>query len=129
MGDEFLDFAFGFGAFVTPMLLALILRRLENTKGLLLLAMLATTPVVLGAFAEMPPPPVAPQVWPRLLRSGKRRRQVDRGTPLEPGLLGTWIRLPVLRATGDVHGRLGHHARPSTDSIGCSDARRSNLPR
>ena len=59
---NFFDFAFGFGAFVTPMLLALILRRLAYTKGLLLLAMLATTPVVLGVFAEMHPPPVAPQV-------------------------------------------------------------------
>ena len=59
---NFFDFAFGCGAFVTPMLLALILRRLEYTKGLLLLALLATTPVVLGVFAEMHPPPVAPQV-------------------------------------------------------------------
>jgi len=59
---NFFDFAFGFGAFVTPMLLALILRRLEYTKGLLLLALLATTPVVLGAFAEMHPPLMAPQV-------------------------------------------------------------------
>jgi MFS family permease len=56
---NFFDFAFGFGAFVTPMLLALILRRLEYTKGLLLLAMLATTPVVLGVFAEMHPRPAA----------------------------------------------------------------------
>ena len=59
---NFFDFAFGFGAFVTPMVLALILRRLGYAKGLLLLAMLATTPVVLGVFAEMHPPPVAPQV-------------------------------------------------------------------
>lgn len=53
---NFFDFAFGFGAFVTPMVLALILRRLGYAKGLLLLAMLATTPVVLGVFAEMHPP-------------------------------------------------------------------------
>jgi len=56
---NFFDFAFGFGAFVTPMILALILRRLGYSKGLLLLAMLATMPVVLGAFAEMHPSPVA----------------------------------------------------------------------
>ncbi len=59
---NFFDFAFGFGAFVTPMVLALILRRLGYAKGLLLLAMLATTPVVLGVFAGMDPPPMAPQV-------------------------------------------------------------------
>jgi len=59
---NFFDFAFGFGAFVTPMVLALILRRLGYAKGLLLLAMLATTPVVLGVFAEMHPPPATPQV-------------------------------------------------------------------
>jgi MFS family permease len=56
---NFFDFAFGFGAFVTPMILALILRRFGYSKGLLLLAMLATMPVVLGVFAEMHPPPVA----------------------------------------------------------------------
>jgi fucose permease len=56
---NFFDFAFGFGAFVTPMVLALILRRFGYAKGLLLLAVLATTPVVMGAFAEMHPPPVA----------------------------------------------------------------------
>jgi MFS family permease len=58
---NFFDFAFGFGAFITPMVLALILRRLGYAKGLLLLAMLATTPVVLGVFAEMHPPPVVQQ--------------------------------------------------------------------
>jgi len=59
---NFFDFAFGFGAFVTPMVLAMILRRLGYVKGLLLLAMLATTPVVLGVFAGMHPPPVTAQV-------------------------------------------------------------------
>jgi MFS family permease len=57
---NFFDFVFGFGAFVTPMVLALVLRRLGYSKGLLLLAMLATMPVVLGIFAEMQPPPIAP---------------------------------------------------------------------
>ena len=59
---NFFDFVFGFGAFVTPMVLALILRRLGYPKGLLLLAMLATAPVVLGVFAEMHPPPIAAPV-------------------------------------------------------------------
>ena len=58
---NFFDFAFGFGAFVTPMVLALILRRLGFSKGLVLLAILATTPVILGAVAEMHPPPAAAQ--------------------------------------------------------------------
>jgi len=59
---NFFDFVFGFGAFITPMVLALILRRFGHAKGLLLLALLATAPVVLGAFAEMHPPLMAPQV-------------------------------------------------------------------
>jgi MFS family permease len=58
---NFFDFAFGFGAFVTPMVLALILRRLGYSRGLLLLAILATTPVVLGAVAEMHPSPATAQ--------------------------------------------------------------------
>src|SRR4051812_10880514 len=55
---NFFDFVFGFGAFVTPMVLALILRRLGYSKGLLLVAMLGMAPVVRGIFAEMPPPAV-----------------------------------------------------------------------
>jgi fucose permease len=57
---NFFDFAFGFGAFVTPRALALILKRLGYGKGLMLLAMLATIPVLLGAFAAMHPPAIAP---------------------------------------------------------------------
>jgi MFS family permease len=59
---NFFDFVFGFGAFVTPMVLAVILRKLGYSKGLVLLATIATLPVVLGIFAEMHPPPVAAQV-------------------------------------------------------------------
>ena len=58
---NFFDFVFGFGAFVTPMVLAVILRRLGYAKGLLLLAIVATAPLVLGIFAEMQPPAVAAQ--------------------------------------------------------------------
>ena len=39
--------------------------------------MLATTPVVLGVFAEMQPPPVARRFWQRPPRSSRRRRQAD----------------------------------------------------
>jgi MFS family permease len=46
------------------MVLALILRRLGYSNGLLLLAMVATTPVVLGVFAEMQPPMMARQGLP-----------------------------------------------------------------
>jgi fucose permease len=59
---NFFDFVFGFGAFVTPMVLAVVLRRLGYSKGLVLLAAIATLPVVLGVFAEMHPPAVASQV-------------------------------------------------------------------
>jgi len=56
---NFFDFAFGFGAFVTPVVLAVILRSLGYSKGLVLLATLASLPVVLGIFAEMHPPALA----------------------------------------------------------------------
>jgi MFS family permease len=52
---NFFDFVFGFGAFVTPMVLAVILRRLGYSQGLVVLAVVATAPVVLGVFAEMQP--------------------------------------------------------------------------
>src|SRR6185295_15522410 len=56
---NFFDFVFGFGAFVTPMLLGLIFKKLGYSKGLGLLAAVAALPVILGVFAEMNPPPVA----------------------------------------------------------------------
>lgn len=57
---NFFDFAFGAGAFVTPMVLALVLRWLGYSRGLLVLAMVAMVPVILAIFAEMQPP-MAPQ--------------------------------------------------------------------
>jgi MFS family permease len=56
---NFFDFAFGFGALATPMVLGLVLKRLGYSNGLVALAMLATAPVVLGVFADMHPPPAA----------------------------------------------------------------------
>jgi len=52
---NFFDFVFGFGAFVTPMVLAVILRGLGYSSGLMLVAAIATAPIVLGAFADMHP--------------------------------------------------------------------------
>ena len=75
---NFFDFVFGAGAFVTPMVLALILRTLGYSRGLLLLAILATAPVVLGVFAEMQPPPTATRFRPGPTRSRRRRPQADR---------------------------------------------------
>jgi MFS family permease len=59
---NFFDFAFGFGAFITPMVLAAILRRLGYARGLLMLSAAATVPAVLGIFAEMHPPVAAAAV-------------------------------------------------------------------
>ena len=60
---NFFDFVFGFGAFVTPMVLGVTLKKLGYSKGLVLLAILAALTVVLGFFAEMnPPAPAAPAV-------------------------------------------------------------------
>ncbi len=52
---NFFDFVFGFGAFVTPMLIGLVLKKLGHEKGLLLLALIVALPVFLGIFAEMNP--------------------------------------------------------------------------
>ena len=98
VGDAFFDFAFGFGAFVTPMVLALILRRLGYAKGLLLLAMLATAPVVFGVFAEMHPPPVAPQVLAAAAPIEQTAPTSGIRALLRARSSGTRIRLPVLRA-------------------------------
>src|SRR5204863_9743992 len=56
---NFFDFVFGFGAFVTPMLLGGILKKVGYSKGLVLLGVVAALPVILGLFAEMNPTPVA----------------------------------------------------------------------
>ncbi len=56
---NFFDFAFGFGALITPLVLGIALRKLGYSNGLVALAMLATLPIVLGVFAEMHPPAVA----------------------------------------------------------------------
>lgn len=54
---NFYDCVFGFGAFVTPMVLGLVLRRLGHEKGLRLLAAVACVPVAMGIFANMAVPP------------------------------------------------------------------------
>ena len=64
---NFFDFVFGFGALVTPFILGLLLRKLQYTRGLVVLALVAALPMVLGLFAQMnpaaaPPPPDAPPV-------------------------------------------------------------------
>jgi MFS family permease len=59
---NFFDFVFGFGAFVTPMVLAVVLRRLGYSRGLSLLALVAAAPFALGVFAEMQPSSAAPLV-------------------------------------------------------------------
>jgi MFS family permease len=56
---NFFDFAFGFGALATPMILAVTLRRLGYSNGLVVLAVLATVPLALGVLADMHPPPAA----------------------------------------------------------------------
>ncbi len=58
---NFYDFVFGFGAFLTPMLLALILRKVGYSRGLTLLAVVALLPLVLGVAADMQPDAAAAQ--------------------------------------------------------------------
>lgn len=52
---QFGDFLFGFGAFATPMVLALLLVRMGFAGGVRLLAIVSIVPVVMGFFAAMDP--------------------------------------------------------------------------
>jgi fucose permease len=52
---NFYDCIFGLGAFLTPMVLALLLRKLRYSGGLLLIAGLSLIPLLMGLFAEMNP--------------------------------------------------------------------------
>ncbi|MBI3858020.1 MAG: MFS transporter [Planctomycetes bacterium] len=57
---NFYDCVFGLGAFVTPMVLALLFKKLQYQGGLLLIALLSGVPALMGAFAGMHPDPPAP---------------------------------------------------------------------
>ena len=52
---NFYDFIFGFGAFVTPMILAVLLRRLGHQAALSAVAAVSIVPIAMGFFAEMSP--------------------------------------------------------------------------
>jgi MFS family permease len=56
---NFFDFVFGLGALVTPMVLGILLKKLDYSKGLIVLAVIAALPMVLGIFAQMNPDPPA----------------------------------------------------------------------
>ena len=56
---NFYDCIFGLGAFLTPMALAVLLRKFRYSGGLLLIAGLSLVPMLLGIFAEMNPDRVA----------------------------------------------------------------------
>lgn len=58
---NFYDFVFGFGAFVTPMLLGFLLRKMAYTKAVILIAAVAVLPVVLGIPANMTEAPEPPK--------------------------------------------------------------------
>jgi fucose permease len=58
---NFFDFVFGFGALITPMLLAGIFRKLGYEKGLVLLTLICSLPVILGVFANMGSAPPVPK--------------------------------------------------------------------
>lgn len=53
---QFGDFLFGFGAFITPMLLGVLLARVGYTAGVGLLAIVSAVPIAMGWFAPMDPP-------------------------------------------------------------------------
>jgi len=57
---NFFDFVFGLGALVTPFVLGLLLKKLQYSKGLVVLALVSALPMVLGLFAEMNPPAAEP---------------------------------------------------------------------
>ncbi len=57
---NFYDFIFGLGAFVTPMILAVLLRKFGHRGALIGIAAGSMVPVVLGAFVEMNPTATVP---------------------------------------------------------------------
>jgi fucose permease len=52
---NFYDFIFGLGAFVTPMALAVLLRRLGHQRALSVIAAVSIVPIVMGIAANMNP--------------------------------------------------------------------------
>ncbi|HLF94539.1 MAG TPA: hypothetical protein VJB14_13835 [Planctomycetota bacterium] len=50
---NFFDFVFGFGALITPVMLAVVFRKLGYEKGLVLLTLICSLPVIMGVFANM----------------------------------------------------------------------------
>ena len=88
--------------------------------------MLATTPVVLGAFAEIHPP-LAPQVLAAAAPVALARPTSGAAALLSSPVFWVWIRLPVLRPSGNVDGGLGDDAGPSTNFIGCSGGTRQQF--
>jgi fucose permease len=52
---NFYDCIFGLGAFLTPMVLALLVRKLRYTGGLFVIVGLSLLPILLGFFVEMNP--------------------------------------------------------------------------
>jgi MFS family permease len=124
---NFFDFAFGFGAFVTPMVLALVLRRLERPP-----AAGDTRDHACGARCRRRDASAtggsAGAIRIRADRADDGRQRIG-STSLEPCFLGAWLRLPVFRATGDVHGRVGDDAGPSTNAARCARGSREAICR
>jgi len=67
---NFFDFVFGLGALVTPLVLGLLLKKLQYSKGLVTLAVVVAIPLVLGLFAEMNPPAAEPAPGAAAQQSG-----------------------------------------------------------
>lgn len=59
---NFYDFIFGVGAFLTPMLLVLLLRKLGHQKALSVVAAVSIVPIAMGLLAEMSPDHSGPVV-------------------------------------------------------------------
>src|SRR6185503_17192747 len=81
---NFFDFVFGLGALVTPFVLALLLRKLQYSKGLVVLAVVSALPMVLGLFAEMNPPAAEPAP----------------GTPAQQGGMAAMLSNPLIWVLG-----------------------------
>jgi fucose permease len=101
---NFYDFIFGLGAFVTPMILALLLRRLGHRAALSALAAVSIIPIAMGFGADMNPDHSGPVVAASLSEFVRTSKfwLVSLAflfyVPLESGVAG-WATTLVLKQT------------------------------
>jgi len=98
---NFFDFVFGFGAFVTPVILGVILSKLGYQKGVILLALVATLTVFLAFPARMYPPEAKPAAKEEAPAPKEAPAPVKEAAPApQPSGLSTLLSSPLFWVIG-----------------------------